>query len=70
MLGPLFPTQSSGRAEPVGGAADKGRLKLGLKEAAGLRDVEVSTRSTGRRFVLRWRSRGGEVTRTARRCRH
>ena len=49
---------------------DKVRLKLGLKEAAGLADMEVSTRSTGRWLVPRWRSKGGEVTSTARRCLH
>lgn len=37
---------------------DKVRLKLGLKEAAGLADMEVSTRSTGRRFVLEVEEQG------------
>ena len=70
---PPFPVQSSGPCRAGGGSRavpDKVKFKLGLKEDAGLPDMEVSSWSTGRWFVLRWRSKGGEVTSSSRRCLH
>lgn len=69
LVGPPFPVQSLGPCRAGGGSRavpDKVRFRLGLKEAEELPDIEVSSCCTGRWFVLRWRSKGREVTSTTR----